>query len=170
MGAIAAVRDSNLVADVGAFLAHEAALLDRRQWLDWLDLFAAETLYWAPVWNGDDEMTSDPSRQLSLIYADRHELEARVFRIESDDSYASMPLPHTVHIVACTGAQRSNRGTITAQANWIVHSFWRTSGAVLRAGRYEYELEPRQDEFKIKSKKVFLHDDRVIGAIDLYNI
>jgi 3-phenylpropionate/cinnamic acid dioxygenase small subunit len=170
MSAIAAPLDATLVAEVGAFLAHEAALLDRRRWHDWLDLFAPEALYWAPAWNGDDEMTTDPSRQLSLIYADRNELEARIFRIESDDSYASMPLPHTVHIVACTGARRAGQGTIAAEANWLVHAFWRTSGPVLRAGRYEYELEQRPDALKIKRKKVFIHDDRVIGAIDLYNI
>jgi hypothetical protein len=51
-----------------------------------------------------------------------------------------------------------------------VHAFWRTSGPVLRAGRYEYELARAADGLKIKRKKVFVHDDRVIGAIDLYNI
>jgi benzoate/toluate 1,2-dioxygenase beta subunit len=161
--------DTDLVARVGAFLAHEGALLDSRAWHDWLELYADDARYWAPVWNGDDVMTTDPSRQLSLIWADRVELEARIFRIESEDSYASLPLPHTVHMVSCTGAQRTG-GKIKAQANWMVHSFWRTSGAVLRAGRYEYELEERGGAFAVLLKKVIVHDDRIIGAIDIYNI
>jgi hypothetical protein len=52
----------------------------------------------------------------------------------------------------------------------MVHSFLRTSGAVLRAGRYEYELEERAGGFSVLFKKVIIHDDRIIGAIDIYNI
>ena len=87
--------ESRLFERVSAFLGREAGLLDSRDWHEWLALFAPDAKYWAPAWVDDHNMTSDPARQANLIYADRTELEARIFRIEGEDSYASMPLPHT---------------------------------------------------------------------------
>jgi 3-phenylpropionate/cinnamic acid dioxygenase small subunit len=162
--------EARLFERVSAFLGYEAGLLDRRDWHTWLALFAPEAKYWAPVWVDDHKMTSDPTRQTSLIYADRTELEARIFRIEGEDSYASMPLPHTTHVITCTGAQRSAERMIKARANWMVHYFWRTKGAFIRAGHYEYDLREDDDTFQIVLKKIFVHDDRVVGPIDIYNI
>lgn len=162
--------DSRLFERVAAFLGHEAGLLDSRDWHEWLALFAPDAKFWAPVWVDDHKMTSDPTRQTSLIYADRTDLEARVFRIEGEDSYASMPLPHTSHVVTCTGVQKAASGLIKVKANWMVHYFWRTKGAFVRAGRYEYDLREQGDDLLIVLKKVIIHDDRVVGPIDVYNI
>jgi hypothetical protein len=52
----------------------------------------------------------------------------------------------------------------------MVHYFWRTKGAFIRAGRYEYDLREDDDTFQIVLKKIFVHDDRVVGPIDIYNI
>jgi 3-phenylpropionate/cinnamic acid dioxygenase small subunit len=162
--------ESRLFERVSAFLGAEVGLLDSRDWHEWLSLFAPDAKYWAPVWVDDHKMTSDPTRQMSLIYADRTELEARIFRIESEDSYASMPLPQTSHVVTCTGVQTLERGMVKAKANWMVHYFWRTKGAFVRAGRYEYDLREDGGTFQIVLKKIFIHDDRIIGPIDIYNI
>jgi len=162
--------DNSLFGRVSMFLGHEAGLIDSRDWHGWLALYAADANFWAPAWVDDQNMTSDPTRQTSLIYADRTELESRVFRIESEDSYASMPLPQTVHVVTCTHVEIAADGMAKAKANWIVHSFWRTKGAIVRAGRYEYELREEGAGFLIALKKIFVHDDRVAGPIDIYNI
>ncbi|MBN9050644.1 MAG: nuclear transport factor 2 family protein [Rhizobiales bacterium] len=161
--------DVSLYQRVSEFLGHEAALIDDRDWHEWLALFSRDAQFWVPAWLDDHKFTSDPARQTSLIYADMHDLEARVFRVESEDSYASMPLPQTSHLVTCTGASEE-RGLIKARANWLVHFFWRTKGAFVRAGRYEYELRDTEDGLRIKLKKVFVHDDRVISPVDFYNI
>ena len=162
--------ESRLFERVSAFLGREAGLLDSRDWHEWLALFASDAKYWAPAWVDDHNMTSDPTRQANLIYADRTELEARIFRIEGEDSYASMPLPHTSHVITCTGVQKTAGGVVKARANWMVHYFWRTKGGFVRAGRYEYDLREDGDTFQIVLKKIFIHDDRVIGPIDIYNI
>lgn len=162
--------ETRLFERASAFLGREAGLLDTRGWHEWLALFARDAVFWAPAWLDDYRMTSDPTRQTSLIYADRTELEARIFRIESEDSYASMPLPQTSHVITCTGVQRAADGLVKVQASWMVHYFWRTKGAFVRAGRYEYALREDGDTFKIVLKKIFVHDDRVVGPIDIYNI
>lgn len=162
--------DNGLLARATALINLEARLLDERRWHDWLDLYTEDGLFWAPAWASDETWTSDPKRQVSLIWADRRNLAARIFRVEGGDSYASMPLPLTVHLVTGTTVMSSSGDAIEARANWLVHSFLRTSGAVLRAGRYEYRLRRIGADLKILQKKIFIHDDAVIGAIDFYNI
>jgi 3-phenylpropionate/cinnamic acid dioxygenase small subunit len=152
MGQLEKIKpDTRLFERVSAFLGAEAGMLDAREWHEWLALFAPDARYWAPVWAND-------------------QLEARIFRIEGEDSYASMPLPQTSHVVTCTGAQKAADAIVKAKASWMVHYFWRTKGAFVRAGRHKYDLREDGDSFLIALKKIFIHDDRVVGPIDIYNI
>ena len=47
------------------FLFHEADLLDRREFDQWLALFAEDGIYWLPM---DDD--DDPLMQSSILYDD----------------------------------------------------------------------------------------------------
>src|SRR5579859_7750335 len=85
--------ENDLLTRATSLLNLEAALLDDRRWQDWLELYTEDSIFWAPAWASDETWTTDPKRQVSLIWADRRNLAARVFRVESGDSYASMPLP-----------------------------------------------------------------------------
>jgi len=160
----------DLLGRAAALLALEATLLDRRRWHDWLALYTDDSVFWAPAWAGDQTWTTDPQRQVSLIWADRRSLAARIFRVEGGDSYASMPLPLTVHLVSGVTMISALEETIEVHANWLVHSFLRTSGTILRAGRYEYALRREGAGLKIARKKIFIHDDPITGAVDFYNI
>ena len=75
------------------FLYREAWYLDTRRWDDWLALYTGDAVYWAPAMVGDEDWTDDPDNDVSLMYMDRAGLEARIFRIEGGDSYATDPLP-----------------------------------------------------------------------------
>lgn len=81
-----------------------------------------------------------------------------------------MPPPLTVHLVTGIAMTSSVRDIVEVQANWLVHSFLRISGAILRAGRYEYRLRQVGADLRILRKKVLIHDDAITGAIDFYNI
>lgn len=164
------IADAGLLARATSLLNLEAALLDGRRWHDWLELYTEDSIFWAPAWATDETWTTDPKRQVSLIWADRRNLAARIFRVEGGDSYASMPLPLTVHLVTGVTVTASAGDTHEVGANWLVHSFLRTSGALVRAGRYEYRLGQVGPDLKILQKKIFIHDDAIIGAIDFYNI
>lgn len=164
------IADSNLLSRATSLLNLEAALLDDRRWHDWLELYAEDSIFWAPAWAGDEAWTTDPKRQVSLIWADRGNLAARIFRVEGGDSYASMPLPLTVHLITGIGVSSSAEDIAEVRANWLVHGFLRTSGTILRAGRYEYRLRQIGTDLKILQKKIFIHDDPITGAIDFYNI
>ena len=92
------VTDQELLSRCEALLYEEARRLDRREWDEWIDLFLPEASFWIPMWGDEYTLTDDPQSQLSLMYyPDRTGLEDRIFRIRTERSSASTPLPRTVH-------------------------------------------------------------------------
>lgn len=151
-------------------LSREALFLDQKMWEDWLDLYAEDAVYWAPAMVGDEDWTDDPDNDVSLIYMDRAGLEARIFRIEGGDSYATDPLPHTSHMVTNVLVHGEIDGLANVTAAWSVRSYQRVRGAITRGGLYEYGVRETADGLRIARKKIFIHDDRIVGPIDIYNI
>ena len=81
------------------FLYREARYLDDREFEKWLECYADDVVYWMPTWADDDRLTSDPQREMSLIYyGNKGGLEDRIFRIRTERSSAtSLPEPRTSH-------------------------------------------------------------------------
>lgn len=77
----------------------EARLLDDKDWESWLELYAPDAEFWMPSWDDDDQLVTDPQRQISLIWSgNKGGLEDRIFRIRTERSSAtSMPEPRTQH-------------------------------------------------------------------------
>lgn len=162
--------DAAITAEVEALLAREAFLIDTRCWADWLGLYTDDAIFWVPAWASDDGFTTDPDNDVSLMYMDKAGLEARVFRIESAESWATEPLPFTAHLVTGALVTAMRGAEIEATAAWLVHAFARTRGATIRGGRYAYVLRRVAQGLRIARKTVFVHDDRIVGALDIYNI
>ena len=162
--------DATVTAEAANLLNREAYLLDRRQWDDWLALYTKDAVYWAPAFASEDEMTSDPDNDVSLMYMDRNGLAARMFRVESGDSYASDPLPWTAHLVTNILVTDGRDDEIDASATWLVHSFSRVYGSIQRGGLYDYTLRREGDDLRIAAKKIMIFDDRITGPLDFYNI
>jgi 3-phenylpropionate/cinnamic acid dioxygenase small subunit len=101
---------------------------------------------------------------------DKAGLEARVFRIENRDSYATDPMPHTAHLVTNVLVRGEADGLVQVSATWLVHSYLRVRGAATRGGLYEYGLRETPDGLRIARKKIFIHDDRIVGPLDVYNV
>ena len=90
------------VEDVRQFLYREARFLDDKDWETWLTLYAPDVEFWMPSWDDDDQLTTDPQTEISLIwYGDKGGLQDRVFRIKTERSSAtSLPEPRTSHNLA----------------------------------------------------------------------
>lgn len=155
---------------VAKILYREAWCLDTKRWEDWLALYADDAVYWAPAMDGDEGWTDDPDNDVSLMYMDKAGLEARIFRIEGHDSYATDPLPHTAHLVTNVLMHGEEGGLVEVSATWMVHSYARVRGGSVRGGLYEYGLRDTADGLRIATKKIFIHDDRIVGPIDIYNV
>lgn len=163
--------DNDLKRDVAELIYWEATLLDRRRWDDWIGLYAEDAIFWAPTWANEEETTNDPETQLNLIYfSNRGGLEDRIFRIESRDSYASLPLDRTVHVIGNVLIENIDGDEITAFANCLVHSYGK-KGAQTRASLYDFTLRRAEDgALKITRKKITLIDDRLEGPVDVYHL
>ncbi len=74
-------------------LAQESALLDRREFKRWLNMYTEDALYWVPGWS------DDPNAGIAIMYDDRDRMEERVFRLTETSAYAQMPPSRTVHVL-----------------------------------------------------------------------
>ena len=163
--------DTELKNKVVELIQWEATLLDRRRWEEWIDLYTEDAIYWVPSWANEEETTTDPETHLNLIYLrNRGGLEDRIFRLESRDSYASLPLDRTVHVVGNVKIENITGDEILAFANCLVHSFGKHGGQT-RASLYDFTLR-RVDKgsLKIARKKITFIDDRLEGPIDVYHL
>lgn len=163
--------DQDLKRDVTELIQWEATLLDRRRWADWIDLYTEDAVYWVPSWANEEETVSEPEIQLNLIYfRDRGGLEDRIFRIESRDSYASLPLDRTVHVVGNVLVEKMDDDGISAFANCLIHSYGKKGGQT-RASLYDFTLRRQPDEtLKIARKKITFIDDKLEGPVDVYHL
>ena len=160
---------NDLQTEVTNLIYRESTLLDRREWYDWIDLYTEDAVYWVPSWANEEETTDDPELQLNLIYLrNRGGLEDRVFRIESRDSYASVPLDRTVHVVGNVLVEEDG-DEVQATANCIVHSYGK-KGSLTRGSLYDFTLRRVDGELKICRKKIVFVDDRLEGPIDVYHL
>ena len=160
----------NSTPKIAELLYREAWYLDQKRWEDWLSLYAEDAIYWSPAMVGDDQWSGDPEREISLVYMEKSGLEARVFRIEGGDSYATEPLPHTSHVVTNVLLHDEKENQFLVSASWQVRSYSRVRGAIARGGLYEYVLRSDNRDLLIVQKKIFIHDDKIVGPIDIYNI
>jgi len=155
---------------VNAFLAREAELVDKKQWDEWLALFADNVEYWVPAWDSDTEYTGDPDSELSLIYySSKQGLGDRVYRLRTGMSSASLPLPRTCHLVTNVRARFRDEGLAEVEANWQALS-QRRGQTTAFFGFYEYLLEPSGASWRIRKKKIIVLNDTIPNVLDIYSI
>ncbi len=80
--------------EIEDFLYHEAELLDERRYEEWLELFTDDGIFWIPLDAG-----SDPKREPSILYDDKHARMARVHQLVHQPHYSQMPPSRTVHAI-----------------------------------------------------------------------
>ena len=161
---------ADLQTEVTNLVYREAMLLDRKRWDEWIDLYTEDAVYWVPAWASEEETTDDPDTQLNLIYLrNRGGLEDRIFRIETRDSYASVPLDRTVHVVSNVLVEDADGDEIEATANCLVHTYGK-KGSMTRGGLYDFLLRRENGALRICRKKIVFIDDRLEGPIDVYHL
>lgn len=135
------------------FLFRQADLLDRRQWDEWMELFADDGIYWMPL----KEEQQDAEDYPSIFYEDKALMAARVGRLRDGSAWGQQPLTRTVHLIGnirLDGAEPSG-GEIVVRSNFTIAEFRRD---VLRhhAGTYTHHLHRAGDGFRIALQRVDL--------------
>ncbi len=155
---------------VQAFLYREARLLDDRQWDDWLACYHPDAEFWMPSWDDDDQLTTDPQREISLIYyPSRAGLEDRVFRIKTERSAASMPEPRTGHNLHNIELLSQTAGELKLRFNWHTLSYrYKTTDSYF--GTSHYTLDTTGPTPRIKRKHIVLKNDYIHHVVDVYHV
>ena len=164
---VGAPVDSRAVEEL---LYREALYLDTRQWDEWLGLYEEEAEYWIPSWDSEHEYVQDPHNDVSLMYyPDRSGLEDRVFRIRTERSAASTPLPRTSHLVSNVLVSSGADGCLEVTSAWVTHLF-RFGVATNFFGRSEYLLAPHGSSWRIRKKKTLVYNDTIPTVLDVYSV
>lgn len=159
-----------MIEQIRAFLYREGRLLDDEQWDEWLECYHPEASFWMPTWDDDDQLVTDPQREISLIYyPSRQGLEDRVFRIKTERSSATMPDTRTSHNVSNVEIEQQEGALVTVRFNWHTLSHrYKTDYSYFGMARYVIDFSgPRP---LIRSKYVVLKNDYIHQVIDIYHI
>jgi len=158
------------IEDIRAFLYRESRLLDDEQWDDWLECYAPTARFWMPSWDDDDQLITDPEREISLIfYPNRQGLEDRVFRIKTERSSATMPDTRTSHNISNVEVVSREGGTVTVRFNWHTLSHrYKTDFSYF--GMSRYIIDHSGGTPRIVDKYVVLKNDYINQVIDIYHI
>lgn len=169
---VGAIPAATLSPDAAATLLYQEALyLDEQRWDDWLELYLPKARYWVPAWKSEAEPTSDPDREISLIYYEtRAGLEDRIWRLKSGLSVASNPLRRTAHAVTnVLVSEALANAEVEVRATFNVSVFdprRKTSHAFF--GRYLYRLKHTPEGWRIAAKTIFLLNDNIPAVADVY--
>jgi 3-phenylpropionate/cinnamic acid dioxygenase small subunit len=168
-------RSANLAArDLASdLLFQEAEALDCQDWAGWLALYREEAEFWMPAWLDEDQHTSDPKTQVSLIYHEmRWELEERVYRLKSRKSVTAMPLPRTVHVIGGLRITESSEYQLQVRSNATVHVYDpRTADHYIAAVKYSHTYSRKADgPWLIARKHIVLINDRMPSVVDFYTV
>lgn len=155
---------TSLRSEVEDLLFREAALLDRREFSAWLELFTDDCVYWIPSMRDE----ADPAREVSIVYDDHSLLAERVWRLESGLAYAQEPASRTAHLVGnVVVSPPGEDGLVQVESLLMVTDFRRAAQRVY-AGRCLHHLRREGDGLAIAFKKVELIDnDGHIGNLSI---
>lgn len=153
-----------------AFLYREVRHLDDKEWDEWLKLYDENCEYWMPSWTDEDELTTNPHTEISLIYyPNKCGLEDRIFRIKTERSSASMPEPRTSHNINNIEILEETVSEIKIRFNWHTLSF-RYKSTEHFFGTSFYTLKKVEDSFLISNKKIIIKNDYIRQVLDVYHI
>ncbi len=82
--------------EVEQFLYAQAELLDGKHWQAWIDLFAADGVYWMPVTPDQTEWEGSPS----IFAEDKLMMEIRQGRVSHPNAWSQAPMWETNHLVS----------------------------------------------------------------------
>lgn len=103
------------------FYYREAELLDERRWEDWLDLFAPELEYFAPLRVTRKSPASDIVEELGHFDDTKISLGLRVKRLRTDVAWAEDPPSHTRRLITNLRAVPTEEGTVAVRTNMLLY-------------------------------------------------
>ncbi len=140
-----------MLAEVSAFLFHEARLLDQRRWHAWLDLFAEGGMYWIPLVHGQ----TDPINHASLFYEDALLREVRARRLEEKRAWSQQPVTQAARILGNVMLLPEDDGDLVVASTFHMLE-WRRRDQRMLGGHATHRLRRTAQGLRIVLKRVDL--------------
>lgn len=162
-----AVTDFAVRDEFRRLLEREARLLDQLRYDEWLNMYAAECIYWVP----STPRAGDPRREISVMFDDRRRLEDRIWRLRTGFAWSQAPASRTVRLVTNVEVfAAAGEDVCMLRCNFLISEFWgdetrRLTGwagyRMVRetaAPRFSVAAQAAASNWKIKAKQVNLID------------
>ena len=135
-----------------SFVYREARLLDEGRFEEWIELFAEDGLYWAPL----EEAQTDSVNVMSIYRDNKTMLRARIERMRHPNAHADVPPPRTLHALSNLEVLSRDDGGISVRSALIMAE-WRDQSQTCYYARVSWTLEAvAENDFRIKLKRVDL--------------
>lgn len=148
------------------FVYGESTLLDEARWDDWLNLFAADGIYWMPLTPGQQ----DARLQTSLLHEDKLLLKIRIERLNGQRTFSQQPASRCHHLLQTPRVQAIDHGAGRYRLRTAFHYVeTRRDEQTLYAGWFTHELAREGAHLFIKLKRVDLvNSDAAFGNLQLF--
>lgn len=142
--------------EVEDLLYQEAALLDRWELKDWLNLYTSDAEYEVPSTSLPRD--ADPTKSLFYIADDHERLEQRVIRLGKKTMWSEYPRSKTRHMVSNVRILQQDDAQVCAEAAFVVYrTKWGNTDVFI--GSYDYTLKHTDQGLKIRKKRCHLDLD-----------
>ncbi len=144
-------QTASLQQRVEEFLFHQSELLDEKHWGAYIELFAAEGVYWMPATPEQTEWLDSPS----IFAEDRPMMEIRMGRVTHPNAWSQAPQWGTSHLVGNVVLESVSDTEICVRSRFQMMELRRDATRHF-AGTYRHTLIRKDDDFKIALQRVDL--------------
>ena len=142
--------------EVEQFLYLQAELLDGKHWQAFIDLFAADGVYWMPVAPEQTEWEGSPS----IFAEDKLMMEIRRGRVSHPNAWSQAPMWETNHLVSHVALESASDAEIRVRSRFHMMELRRDSVRHF-GGSYRHTLvRDAAGELKIKLQRVDLFNSQ----------
>ena len=113
-GIVTASTGGDVQREVEQFLYRQAELLDGKHWQSFIDLFAADGVYWMPVLREQTEWEGSPS----IFAEDKPMMEIRKGRVSHTNAWSQAPMWETSHLVSHVALEAVTATTLQVRSRF----------------------------------------------------
>jgi len=135
--------------EVEAFLFRQAELLDGKSWQDFIDLFAADGVYWMPASPEQTSWDGVPS----IFAEDRNLMTVRMKRLIHPHAWSQAPMWGTSHLVGNVVVESDDGDEIVARSRFHMMEFRRDASRHF-AGSYRHHLRRTREGLRLRLQRV----------------
>jgi 3-phenylpropionate/cinnamic acid dioxygenase small subunit len=111
---------------VQEFLHHEAELLDRRRFREWLELLADDFSYKMPArhtvyWKSLDEEFDDLDHGMQYFDENKDTMSTRVYKLETNTAWAEVPPSRTRRLITNVRVKSDDGNELKVESYFLVY-------------------------------------------------